>query len=77
MTSIASPRGTDSFSLLTVRVRQDYDVVVARQRARTIAALLGYENQDQVKFATAVSEIARNACRYAEGGHGMHRRLLH
>jgi signal transduction histidine kinase len=50
-------------------VRQDYDVVVARQRARTIAALLGYENQDQVKFATAVSEIARNACRYAEGGH--------
>ena len=58
----------DSFALTTVKVRHDYDVVLARQRARLIAGLLGFDNQDQVKFATAVSEIARNACRYAEGG---------
>lgn len=70
MTDAVAERASrsESFQLLTVRVRHDYDVVAARQRARTIAALLGFDNQDQVKIATAVSEIARNACRYAEGG---------
>lgn len=37
----------------------------ARQRAREVAALLGYDNQDQIRLATATSEIARNAFRYA------------
>lgn len=55
-------------SLLTVAVRYEQDVVVARQRARQIAALLGFEGQDQTRIATAVSEIARNAFRYAQGG---------
>ena len=58
----------ESFELLSIKVRHDHDVVAARQRARAIAALLGFDNQDQVKIATAVSEIARNACRYAKGG---------
>jgi signal transduction histidine kinase/CheY-like chemotaxis protein len=52
-----------SLSLLTER-----DVVNARQRAREIAAELGLDNQDQIRFATATSEIARNAFRYARGG---------
>src|ERR1700761_6215043 len=54
--------------LLTVAVRYEQDVVVARQRARQIAALLGFDGQDQTRIATAVSEIARNAFRYAQGG---------
>ena len=37
--------------------------MLARQRARQIAALLGFDAQDQTRIATAVSEIARNAFR--------------
>jgi signal transduction histidine kinase/CheY-like chemotaxis protein len=44
------------------------DIVAARQRARQIAALLGFPLQDQVDLATGVSEIARNAFQYAGGG---------
>jgi signal transduction histidine kinase/DNA-binding response OmpR family regulator len=55
-------------SLLTVAIRYEQDVVVARQRARQIASLVGFDGQDQTRIATAVSEIARNAYRYANGG---------
>jgi signal transduction histidine kinase/CheY-like chemotaxis protein len=54
--------------LLSVGVRDEHDVVTARQRARQIAGLVGFDVQDQVRIATAVSEIARNAFRYADGG---------
>ena len=57
-----------SIRLVTVAVRNDQDVVNARQRARQIARLLGFDAQDQVRVATAVSEIVRNAFRYAGGG---------
>ncbi len=53
---------------MTVAIRQERDVVLARRRAREVAGLLGFEPQDQTRIATAVSEIARNACRYAGGG---------
>ena len=42
--------------------------MLARQRARQIAGLLGFDAQDQTRIATAVSEIARNAHQYAGGG---------
>ena len=54
--------------LMTVAVRAEQDVVSARQRARQIAKQLGFEPQDQARIATAVSEIVRNAFRYAGGG---------
>jgi signal transduction histidine kinase/DNA-binding response OmpR family regulator len=57
-----------SKALLTVVLHYEQDVVVARQRARQIASLLGFDGQDQTRIATAVSEIARNAYRYAHGG---------
>ena len=57
-----------SKALLTVVLQYEQDVVVARQRARQIAGLLGFDGQDQTRIATAVSEIARNAYRYARGG---------
>jgi len=50
-------------SLITER-----DVVQARQRAREVAAELGLDNQDQIRLATATSEMARNAFRYGRNG---------
>jgi signal transduction histidine kinase/CheY-like chemotaxis protein len=55
-------------ALLTIAVRHEQDVVVARQRAREIARIVGFDGQDQTRIATAVSEIVRNAFRYAKGG---------
>ena len=55
-------------AILTVELRYENDVVLARQRARQIADLVGFESQDQVRIATGVSELARNAFRYAGGG---------
>ena len=54
--------------ILTVAVQAERDVVLARQRARHVAALLGFDAQDQTRISTAVSEIARNAFEYAGGG---------
>ncbi len=55
-------------SILNIALRTERDVVQARQRARELAALLGFDNQDQIRLATATSEIARNAFRYARNG---------
>ena len=43
-------------AILSLEVRLEHDVVLARQRARQIAGLLGFEAQDQTRIATAVSE---------------------
>jgi signal transduction histidine kinase/DNA-binding response OmpR family regulator len=59
---------TQIFSIFTLRLRHERHVVHARQRARDIAALLGFEHQEQIRLATAASELARNAFRYAVGG---------
>jgi len=54
--------------ILTLQVCNDHDIVLARQRAREIAASLGFDAQDQTRVAVAVSEIARNAFKYAGEG---------
>ena len=54
--------------LLTVQIAREEDVVTARQRARQVADALGFDAHDQTRVATAVSEIARNAFRYATAG---------
>ena len=54
--------------LLTVELRLERDVVTARQRARQLGHLIGFAPQDQARIATATSEVARNALRYAGGG---------
>ncbi len=58
----------NSYSILKVLLRTEQDVVQARQRAREVAAALGFDNQEQIRLATATSEIARNAFRYARAG---------
>ncbi len=55
-------------SILTVHIAQETDFLLARQRAKQIAALLQFELQDQTRIATAVSEIARNTFEYARSG---------
>jgi signal transduction histidine kinase/DNA-binding response OmpR family regulator len=61
-------RTFDMLTISTIRLRHERHVVHARQRAREIAALLGFEHQDQIRLATATSEMARNAFRYASVG---------
>jgi signal transduction histidine kinase/DNA-binding response OmpR family regulator len=57
-----------ALNLLRMEIRREHDVVLARQRARQIAAALKFDSQDQTRIATALSEIARNAFEYAGGG---------
>lgn len=54
--------------LLIVDLATETDFLLARQRGKQIAEVLGFETQDQTRIATAVSEIARNAYEYATGG---------
>jgi signal transduction histidine kinase/response regulator RpfG family c-di-GMP phosphodiesterase len=54
--------------ILVVDVRAEHDIVLARQRSRHIASLIGFSQQDQSRISTAVSEIARNAFTYAGRG---------
>jgi signal transduction histidine kinase/CheY-like chemotaxis protein len=57
-----------STRILSVGLQQESDVVLARQRARQVAAQLGFTALEQTQIATAVSEIARNAYEYTGGG---------
>ena len=54
--------------ILTLALNSESDVLLARRRARQIASLLGFNNQDQTRITTAVSEIVRNAHIHANGG---------
>ena len=54
--------------LLTVVIKDEQDVVLARQRAKQLADQFGLDIADQTRFATSVSELARNAFQYAKGG---------
>jgi signal transduction histidine kinase/DNA-binding response OmpR family regulator len=72
-----------NLKLMRMEIRYERDVVLARQRARAVAAALKFDVQTQTRLATAVSEIARNAFQYAGGGwidfeisEGMDRMLL-
>lgn len=55
-------------ALLELELANDRDMIAARQRARQVSALLDFDAQDQVRIATAVSEVARNAVRHGGGG---------
>jgi signal transduction histidine kinase len=55
-------------TITRVTIRDEQDVVHARQRARLIAEILGFGRNDQTRLSTAVSEIARNAYQYGNGG---------
>lgn len=54
--------------LLTVALRRENDLLIARQRARQISQLLGFSTGDSTRITTALAEIARNAFVYGGGG---------
>ncbi len=54
--------------ILDLDILFENDVVSVRQRARQISALLGFDTMDQTRIATAASEMARNAFKYAGKG---------
>lgn len=51
-------------------IKQEQDIVTARQTARAAASDLGFGSIDQSRIATAVSELTRNVIRYATNGSG-------
>lgn len=57
-----------TINILALKIKTEFDVVAARQRARQIAGICGFGNQDQVRIATSVSELARNVFSYAGDG---------
>jgi serine/threonine-protein kinase RsbT len=53
---------------IRVRIDSDRDIVEARQRGRELASHAGFAFTDLALIATCISELARNALRYATGG---------
>jgi len=51
-----------------IALREQVDVVAARQAGREMARQLGFGLADQTRLATAISELARNALQYAGEG---------
>jgi serine/threonine-protein kinase RsbT len=53
---------------VVVKIKNEADIVLARNAARKVAARMGFIHTDQVRIATAVSELARNIVSYAQRG---------
>jgi serine/threonine-protein kinase RsbT len=49
-------------------LRNEHDIVLARQQVRRLSQELGFSLVDQTKMVTAASELARNAVIYGNGG---------
>lgn len=59
---------TDTDTGLHLRVLTWADIVIARQRCRTLAVQAGFSHSAVTLIATAVSEIARNILEHAKQG---------
>lgn len=53
---------------IRVAISSDQDIVVARQKGRSLALELGFSSGDATLIATAISELARNIVSYAGSG---------
>lgn len=51
-----------------VAIRTDHDLVVAREKGRTLASELGLSSTETTLVVTAISELVRNILRYAKKG---------
>ncbi len=49
-------------------IENELDIIAARRRAKEVAEELGFSTVDQVRIATAISELARNIVLYAKEG---------
>jgi serine/threonine-protein kinase RsbT len=66
--AVALKPPTTRAASLEIPVASEDHIVNARSAARSMAIEIGFGNVDQSKIATAVSELARNICRYASSG---------
>lgn len=53
---------------IRVAINSDQDIVLARQKGRSLANELGFAAGDATLIATAISELARNIVTYARRG---------
>jgi serine/threonine-protein kinase RsbT len=53
---------------IAVSIGSDQDIVVARQKGRSLAMALEFSSGDATLIATAISELARNIVTYARKG---------
>ncbi len=51
-----------------VQIKQETDIITARRAGQDRARDLGFGSADQIRMATAISELARNIIRYAGEG---------
>ncbi|MCW2621153.1 MAG: rsbT, partial [Frankiales bacterium] len=61
-------RGQQRHDVLRIPIREDSDIVAARQGAREMASRQGFSQTDLTLIATAVSEVSRNIVRFADTG---------
>lgn len=54
------PGGTGTVHLMTISVATEQDTFALRRCGRAVAGVFGIENQDQVRLATALSELGRD-----------------
>lgn len=60
---------SDVLPLLTLALHCEQDIVHCRQAAKRLAAAMEWPVLEQIRLATAVSELARNIHQYAGSGH--------
>ncbi|WP_312374028.1 ATP-binding protein [Pseudomonas oryzihabitans] len=60
---------SDVLPLLTLALHSEQDIVHCRQAAKRLTAALEWPALEQIRLATAVSELARNIHQYAGSGH--------
>ncbi|HYY41746.1 MAG TPA: anti-sigma regulatory factor [Pyrinomonadaceae bacterium] len=53
---------------LSIALKHEHDIVVARGEVRRYAVALGFRLLDQTRLATVASELARNVVKYAGQG---------
>jgi serine/threonine-protein kinase RsbT len=53
---------------IRVPINSDQDIVLARQKGRSLATEAGFSAVDSTLIATAISELARNIVSYAKTG---------
>ncbi|MFQ5602500.1 MAG: anti-sigma regulatory factor [bacterium] len=51
-----------------IAIKVEKDIILARKAGREMLRLLGFGTADQTRFATAISELARNIIQYAGDG---------
>lgn len=54
--------------LFEVEIKDEKDIIVARQRVREVAKNMNFSITDQTRIITAVSELSRNIFEYAGSG---------